>query len=300
VRLYGLLITKDDEAVFGDWCADQLPLYDAVVCLDGSRSPETGRVAAGFAGRLVYLHERDFDIPYKTDHGLRGVAHREIARRFGAGHWVMCCHADEFCYHDPRKAAQRAEREGYDLVTWYSLHFFPHPSELADWEERRHRPVTERHRHYHWGHRGSGLPCREDRLYKAGPAVAWDGVTHGSVRPLGFVRPAPFHPALRHYEVFTTDPGWYEPGACGTLYRGPWAGAGHRTGPPYPVRCPEDFFVARVRDYDRCDRFDGAFRHWWNLGEEYRPDGAGRQAAEAIAEPAAPPAEDGGREHARP
>jgi hypothetical protein len=26
MKVYGLMITKDDEAVFGDWCRDQLPL----------------------------------------------------------------------------------------------------------------------------------------------------------------------------------------------------------------------------------------------------------------------------------
>ena len=36
----------------------------------------------------------------------------------------MCCHADEFCYHDPRKIVQLAERGGYDLVSWYSPHFY--------------------------------------------------------------------------------------------------------------------------------------------------------------------------------
>jgi hypothetical protein len=286
VELYGLMITKDDEAVFGEWCRDQLPLYDVVVCLDGSASDATRRIARGFSSRLVYLHERDFDIPCKTDHGLRGVIHREIVRRFGPDVWVMCCHADEFCYHDPRKVVARAEGEGFDQVSWYSLHFFPHPAELADWERRQNLPVTERHRHYHWDHRDSGLPWREDRLYRSGLAVGWNAVTHGSVRPFCLTRPAPFHPILRHYKVFTTDPRWYTPAGPSTVYRGHWAGAEQRTGLPYPVRCLEDFFVARVRHYGRCDRFDGTFPHPWNMGEQYRPDrdqapGPGRPEAEA-------------------
>jgi hypothetical protein len=57
-----------------------------VVCLDGSESDATALIAAEFAGRLVYLHERDFRIEHKTDHGLRRVAHDEIVSRFGAGH----------------------------------------------------------------------------------------------------------------------------------------------------------------------------------------------------------------------
>jgi hypothetical protein len=112
------LITKDDHEAIGDWCRDQLPFYEAVVCLDGSESDETARQARAFRDRLIYLREAEFQIPAKTDHGLRRIVHEELVRRFGQGIWVMCCHADEFCYHDPRKIAAKAEREGYDLVTW--------------------------------------------------------------------------------------------------------------------------------------------------------------------------------------
>jgi hypothetical protein len=77
------MITKDDDAIFADWCRDQLPLYDAVVCLDGSTSERTREIATQFKPSVVYLHERDYAIGHKTDHGLRRVVHREITRRFG-------------------------------------------------------------------------------------------------------------------------------------------------------------------------------------------------------------------------
>jgi hypothetical protein len=272
MKLYGLMITKDDEAIFEEWCQDQLSLYDAVVCLDGSGSRATEHIARSHQDHLVYLHERDFDIPFHSDHGLRGLVHREIVLRFGADCWIMCCHNDEFCYHDPRKIAQKAEQEGYDLVSWYSLLFFPHPSELPDWEKRRHLPVSERHRHYHWDCAGSGLPWKEDRLYRSNLAVEWDGISGGCTRPLGLSRPAPFHPALRHYKVFNTDLAFYEPAGPITHYRRHWADQRFRTGLPFTVRCLQDFFVASVRPYARCDRFQGTFPHFWNMGEEYRPD----------------------------
>jgi hypothetical protein len=276
MKLYGLLITKDDEAVFGDWCRDQLPLYDAVVCLDGSGTNATADIARGFADRVVYLHERDHAIAHKTDHGLRRVVHQEITRRFGTGNWVMCCHADEFCYHDPRKVAAKAEREGYDLVSWYSLHFYPHPSEWPDWPRRQALPVPERFRHYHWDFAGSGLPWVEDRLYRNGPAVHWDATSHGNVRPHGVKHPAPFRPCLRHYKVVTTDLANYGVDASSTVYRAHWADQEHRTGLPFVVRRVEDLFVQSVPPYVRCDWYDGVFPHLWNLGEEFRPDPKGR------------------------
>src|SRR5262245_14799351 len=201
MTLLALLMTKDDDAVIGEWCDDQLPLYDAAVCLDGSSTGETARHFRNRGHRAVYLHERDFAIPFKTDHGLRRVAHLELVRRFGTDNWVMCCHADEFCYHDPHKVAARAEAEGFDQVAWYSLHFYPHPDDVSALPHSRDRPIRDRFRHYHWDYRGTGVPWIEDRLYRNGPHVTWDLVTHGSVRPHGLSRPAPFHPALRHYKV---------------------------------------------------------------------------------------------------
>ena len=272
MKLYGLMITRDDQDLFGVWCDDQLSLYDAVVCLDGSTSDHTARLAQRFEGRLVYLHERDFDIPHKTDHGLRGVVHQEILRRFGCDNWIMCCHADEFCYHDPRKVATRAEGEGFGLVSWFSPHFYPHPSELGDWEERGRLPILERFRHYHWSHFGSGLPWVEDRLYRNGSEVAWDGVTQGSVRPGGVGPEAPFHPILRHYKVVALDLGRYERTAGASYYRDHWPGQEHRTGLPFPIARVEDLFVASIPKYERCDRFDGTFDQPWNMGEGYRRD----------------------------
>lgn len=271
MALIGLLITKDDEAVFGTWCAEELRHYDAVVCLDGSTGDATWSIARKYQGKLVYLRERDYPIPHKTDHGLRRVVHDEIVSRFGHGHWIMCCHADEFCYHDPRKIAELAERQGYDLVSWFSPHFYPHPSELSDWEDRRHWPVPQRHRHYHWGHVANGLPWIEDRLYRDGSFVRWDHELHGSVQPLGLRSPAPFHPIFRHFKVVATDMAWCEVDGGRTHYRHHWQGLEHRTGVPFAVQKFEDLFVTSVAKYTVCDRFDGVFRQPWNLGEEFRP-----------------------------
>jgi hypothetical protein len=270
MKLYGLMITKDDQEIFSDWCDDQLAIYDAVVCLDGSETDATEKIAAAHTDRLVYLHERDFTIPRKTDHGLRKIVHDEIVRRFGANNWVMCCHADEFCYHDPRLIAAKAQREGYDLVSWFTPHFYPHPRERADWSKSAGLPVPRRLRHYHWSYEGDGYPWLEDRLYLCGPAVYWDGATHGSVRPLGIKRPAPFHPILSHFKVYRIDPSDFEVSGKSSHYRRHWQGQEHRTGVAFEVRGEADLFVASVPKYACCDRFEGTFPHKWNIGEEYR------------------------------
>src|SRR5579872_2319970 len=186
----------------------------------------------------------------------------------------MCCHTDEFCYHDPRKIAARADEEGYDIVSWFSPHFYPHPSELADLSDRLRRPVHERFGHYHWSYLGNGLPWLEDRLYKSAPHVARDASTHGSVRPHGLYREAPFHPIFRHFKVCSLDLSAFETGGPTTTYRRHWPDRAqeYRTGLPYQVQRFEDLFVPSVRKYSCCSRFDGTFDYPWNMGEEYRPD----------------------------
>jgi hypothetical protein len=271
MKLYGLMITKDAPAALDAWCRDQLRLYDAVVCLDGFDGREGERVTDRYGDRVIYLHERDHPPPTKTDHGLRSVVHREIVRRFGLNNWVMCCHADEFCYHDPRKIAVKAAREGYDCVTWYSLHFYPHPSERPNWRRRQALPVVERWLHYHWDYRGTSQPWKEDRLYRNGPQVAWDDNTHGVVRPHQLSRPAPFHPVLRHYKVMSLDLDAYERRGDSTYYRGHWQDQGG-TGLSFPVRSTDDLFVTSVLGYARCDRLECDLDQPWNMGAEFCPD----------------------------
>jgi hypothetical protein len=44
MKLYGLMIIKDDEEILSSWCDDRLMLYEAVVCIDGSETDETARI----------------------------------------------------------------------------------------------------------------------------------------------------------------------------------------------------------------------------------------------------------------
>jgi hypothetical protein len=275
MKLYGLMITKDDHGIFADWCQDQLGLYDAVICLDGSEDQATSHIAQQFADRLLYFHESHFYLPYKTDHGLRRAVHQEIVRRFGTDNWIMCCHADEFCYHDPRKAAEQATRTGCDWVGWYSLQFYPHPSELPYWPRLVNEPVPQRIRHYHWNYHGSGAPWIESRLYRNGAHVEWDRTTHNFTLPHGVSQMASFHPILRHYKVFDVDPAVYERSGRASYYRTHWAGMPDRTGVAFAVERMQDLFVSSIPDYESSGRFDGIFHESWNMGDEFRPNESG-------------------------
>jgi len=265
------MITKDDDEVFGDWCQSELKFYDAVVCLDGSSSPLTHRIAQEYPNAIVYLHENDQSIAHRTDHGLRHVVHEEIVRLFGQDNWIMCCHADEFCYHDPRRIVALAEEMNADLVSWYSPHFYPHPSELASLEHLYRLGVPNRFRHFHWGYMGTDRPWIEDRLYRNSQRVQWDGVTQGSVRPHGILGPAPFHPILMHYKVCSLNSETYENIEGHALYANHWTDQGnYRTGLPFAVAEVKDLFVDRIPKYSECSRFDGSFLFPWNMGDDFR------------------------------
>jgi len=266
----GLLITKNDSEVFGEWCDDQLELYEAVVCLDGSDDGITKEIAASFPNKIHYLHEQAVPVVHRSDHGLRAIVHQEIVRRFGHDNWIMCCHADEFCYHDPRRIAQLAEQGDFDLVSWFSPHFYPHTSEYPLVENFERQSIRQRFRHFHWGYENSESPWIEDRLYRNGPEVGWDGVTHGSVRPCGIEKPAPFHPIYQHYKVCSIDLNELEEVKGHALYANHWNDQEFRTGLPFLVRRVEDLFISQIPRYRYCDRFEGTFSYPWNMGEEYR------------------------------
>ncbi|WP_020471400.1 glycosyltransferase family 4 protein [Zavarzinella formosa] len=268
-KLYGLMITKDDESVFGDWCDDQLPLYDAVVCLDGSDGGRTAEIAARHAEKLIYLRERDFIIPHRTNQGLRAIVCQEIVKRFGTGHWVMLCHPDEFAYHDPRKIAAWAQAGGFDSVRWFAPQFYPHPSELAEWADTALLPIYCRQTHYHWDHGGSGFPWMEDRLFHLTGEISWNLADHRTVKPNGLHRPAPYCPILRHFKVVIVDPAWYEVAGDRSVYSGHWQDVPHRAGLPFAVSRLEDFFVSDVPGFGRCDRFADGFPHSWNMGDHF-------------------------------
>jgi hypothetical protein len=179
----------------------------------------------------------------------------------------MCCHADEFCYHDPRRIADLAVAEGADCVWWYNVHFVPHPDD----PDIAEASVTERCLHFHWSHNGNGIPWREHRLYRNAPEVWWDECTHGSTQPHRLHCPASFHPAIRHYKICSPDPRLFENISGAGLFRDRWQGLAHRSGVPWNVTSIEDLRVSHYPGYDMCSRFNGSFDQSWNIGDQFRP-----------------------------
>lgn len=259
VRLIGLMMANEDPEIFGKWCSEQLSLYDVVVCLDGCHSSVTRRVALEFPDQIIYLHENQFEGSCNANSRWRGVVHDEIVRLFGSGGWIMCCHAEEFCYHDPRKIAAKAETDGYDLVSWYSPRFFWHPSEFPRPEEPSSQSVPLRLQHPQQGSSGAEFPCVVDRLYRNAETISWGSVSEDSVRPLGIQRPAPYHPILKYCLPSTAEaPLGHTPNKDARFVRLCGDQADRNSLNPFSTACGENL------------RSEGSFSVPWNMGDEFR------------------------------
>lgn len=185
--------------------------------------------------------------------------------------WVTLCHADEFFYHDPRKVAALAESQGADGIMWFALHFLPHPNDLRDGRAVANGSALDRIRHYHWGFENTGLPWKEFRSFRNHGQIGWDASKHGDPQPFGCQCIASFHPAYRHYKVFSLDPTFYASGDGWTEFSRHWQGVvAGRTGLNWEARSVQDLFVERYEPYEHCDLFEGAFHQAWNIGEQYR------------------------------
>lgn len=266
----GLLITKDDDEIVGPWFRENSRYFDEIVCLDGSRSDHAFKAAAA-EPNVVYVHERDVGGIMRTDHGLREAAHRILVNRHGHHGWVTLCHVDEFFYHDPRKCCSLAESAACDGMRWYSLHFLPHPNDLAHREYLRALPAHLRFRYYHWDYEATGKPWEEFRSFRNTPSIHWQSSSHGSPQPLGCRRIAEIHPTLLHYKVFSLDPSWYASEAGWTRFAHHWEEVQvGQTGLNWVANSIEELFVDHYAPYGRCDYFHGVLDHPWNLGEEHR------------------------------
>ena len=180
---FGLLITKDDDEIAPHWFAENSHYFDEIVCLDGSNG-DAIRVAAQATQNVIYLHEKDWNLRFKTDHGLRDLPLQLITHRHGHGHWITLCHVDEFFYHDPRLCCMRAQNEGWDSIGWYTLHFLPHPNDLSDWPRLSRLPPHERFRWFHWDYQGSARRGSNLEVFETIPRFAGlrTGIFHANPR----------------------------------------------------------------------------------------------------------------------
>ncbi|MCZ2344471.1 MAG: glycosyltransferase family 4 protein [Bacteroidales bacterium] len=193
-RLLGLMVTADEHTLLGDWCRDQLRLYDTVLCLDASTSDRTARLARRFSDRLVWIR-----CPADSAPKLWASGYQQLVQRFGSHHWVMICRPNEFCYHTPRSALMAAEQQGAVHIAWRLIGFDRHPNEHRHGILGDARLIPNR---YPLIREDSGTPDQDSmeiRLSR-GDGAGWIAGTHSAGMQL-----ARLQPILQRYPLATVD-----------------------------------------------------------------------------------------------
>jgi len=120
----GLLITRNEADIIQFVLDSFLNHLDTVFALDCS-SDETTDI----------LHEHDIvedlivrDPDEVHRDGVRRLVLQRIKERYQDEGWISVLHGDEIFYDNPRKAIERAEREGKTWIIWQSIMFWLSPS----------------------------------------------------------------------------------------------------------------------------------------------------------------------------
>lgn len=190
MSVIGLLANTENPQSLKSWCVSQLPLYDAVVCLNLSNHV-ANQIAPQFRNRLIGLGYESFDCLDLID-----AAQQEIFKRFGHGYWVMLCNTNEYCYHAPAKVASLADRVGADAIGWYCVSRVDIAQKLATEkaETTLQSDVNHAQRDRSWPN--SSLPLIEYRMYRECPELLPRLSTLTLQSPAEPGRKAPFHPIL--------------------------------------------------------------------------------------------------------
>lgn len=259
----GLLMTKNEAPLLKETLQANIKFIKEIYVLDGGND-ETEKIVKEFKEIKYYIHERDIlpqlDIcgvekqggRYLIKDGIRDVLFQEILKDCDVGDWITIMHGDEMFYHDPNKAAALASVASYNLIPWYSPHFFFTTDDLARWSEIKDKPLTERVTWY-----ATNKQCYlEQRQFQILPDSHYDINTHSGVIPHSKnLKLLPLFPILKHYKVWNTDPDLYE-GIYSEKYqrnvsreKGKW-GLIH-----WEINSFEDFFVEYYPGYSEKHKF---------------------------------------------
>ena len=201
IKIFGLMLTRDDMAVLPSWCEKYASLFDKIWVLDGSENQQKETRDYSRKYNLEYYHDSDFTFNKKTDHSLRRVIFikmKEYIKKMEITDniWVMLIHPDEFYIDNIRDVVNKAIKEKQPLISYYVLHNMPHTNEK---EKYKMNPVIENLQYFI--HNAHSTPT-EQRIFKYSDNLHYDEKTHSKVIPHGITNfRVKFKPAYLHYKV---------------------------------------------------------------------------------------------------
>jgi hypothetical protein len=246
MKLYGILITKDDDLIVEEWFQENHHRFHKLAVVDGSKSGLTENIARRYPN-TIYLRDPQTHI---TDQTLRKHGWDAIAGEIERGDFVAICHVDEFYIHDPR--AMMVEG-AFNIVLWLPLVMLPHPSEAEAWIKSPNKSPRPHFRHYWW--RTTQTPHCEHRMFRYVKEPFWN--TELTVKGCGVIPHNYFSetvctatPLYLHYKIVNLSAEAYA--GDGNLKK-----SSLNTGLPKPVEGISDLFFWEDNPFtDGYYRFD--------------------------------------------
>jgi hypothetical protein len=238
--------------------------FDDIYVLDGS-TDKTAEIISKLNVNLFLEKDNEHDpymIKQKNSRGnvfnsARGFLLQKIKEKYLTEEsvWVHLMHSDEIFYHDPRKVAIEADKEGADFVSWYCMHFFLHTSDKSNWNELKKLPAEERVTWYSYGCNNIGKPeepWRENISFKLKKETNYD-IGDNKIEPSPLTKRYSLRPIYKHFNMHNADRVLDERGRMGK---------NHGSG----------YFVDVIKDksgnFNYSAKFDGSFGKW-EIGTEH-------------------------------
>jgi hypothetical protein len=167
-KLFGIMITKDDDLIIGPWLNKHSNLFEKIAVVDGSTTDYTKNLTKKFSN-IIYCRDPDSHI---TDQTLRHEGWQHLKPFISLGDWIFLCHPDEFYVHDPRAVLNFLNNSNADLCAWLPLVVLPHPDEASTWIKSKDKDATSIFKHFWWS--AGQRPHVEDRMWKYVKEPFWN------------------------------------------------------------------------------------------------------------------------------
>lgn len=125
----GLMMTYNEEDIIEEVMHHNKKFFDKILVLDGS-SDRTEEILRSFDNVVYLIKDQDLYPKRKVDNGARQFLLEEAQKRYGYDGWFTVLHGDEIMVDNPLEIAERAQKAKAEKVTWHSLNFFLHTSQI--------------------------------------------------------------------------------------------------------------------------------------------------------------------------
>ena len=167
-KLFGIMITKDDDLIIGQWLNKHSNLFEKIAVVDGSTTDYTKNLTKKFSN-VIYCRDPDSHI---TDQTLRHEGWQHLKPFISLGDWIFLCHPDEFYVHDPQTIKNNLETEKAELSVWLPLVVLPHPEEASARIKSKDKDATSIFKHFWW--KAGQSPHFEHRMWKYIKEPIWN------------------------------------------------------------------------------------------------------------------------------